>query len=99
MKSFKFFLIPLLIAGCLPLWNCAKAKPAVQPKPQTVAPAPAKTPPKTDPGVELIRVPDKTIIPVEEKKLAAKESPVNGLAADDAVIERGIEVLRKLAKR
>ncbi len=85
MKSFKFILIPLVIAGCLPLWNCAKGKPAVQLKPQAAVPAAQQTPPKADPGVELIRVPDKTIIPVEEKKLAAKESPVNGLA-DDAVI-------------
>jgi len=85
MKSFKFILIPLVIAGCAPLYNCAKAKPAVQPKPQTAIAAPQPTPPKADPEAELIRVPDKTIIPVEEKKLTTKESPLNGLA-DDAVI-------------
>ncbi len=86
MKSFKNILIPLVLAGSLPLMNCAKAKPAVQPKAEIPVSAPAAPPPKANPDVEVIHVPDQTIIPAEEKLLAAKDTPANGLTADEAVI-------------
>jgi len=86
MKFLRLTLISLIIAGSFPLLSCSKHKPAVQPPPQTKPAAQEKTPPKIDPAVEVIRVPDQTIIPPEEKKRAVKDNPANGAAVDETVI-------------
>ncbi|MCX6567297.1 MAG: transglycosylase SLT domain-containing protein [Candidatus Aminicenantes bacterium] len=86
MKSSKLVLIYILLAGCLSLLDCSKNKPVIQPQPETRASAPAVEPPAANPAVEVIKVPEKTVIPVEEKKLAANGVLVNGQAADDAAI-------------
>jgi membrane-bound lytic murein transglycosylase D len=87
MKSFKIALLLLIIAGCLPLVDCARSKPAVQPNPQAAAPGPERAQPnKEKPAADAEASREKTIIPAEEKNLAAKDVPVNGLTEDDAVI-------------
>lgn len=81
------YIIPTL-AACFFLSSCAaKPEPVVSPPVQTrpAAPEPSpKTTAKTD--IEVLHSPDKTVIPAEEKKLAAGGISANGQAADEAVI-------------
>jgi membrane-bound lytic murein transglycosylase D len=75
------------LAGGLFLSSCAaKPQPVIQPPAETRPAEPEPSPAVEKPAVEILHSPDKTIIPVEEKKLAANRIPANGQAADEAVI-------------
>ncbi|MHB8054704.1 MAG: transglycosylase SLT domain-containing protein [Candidatus Aminicenantales bacterium] len=80
----RYVVIPLALAGCLFLIDCAKARPAIEPMVEVLPTSPA--PPRAAAPIPEKKPPDKTIIPVEEKKLAANGLSANGLTADDAVI-------------
>ena len=87
MRPSKRVRVFFLLAGCLSLLNCSKNKPVVLPSPPEIQSfGPPAPPAENTPPAQERKIPEKTIIPFEEKKLAADGVPVNGLADDDAVI-------------
>ncbi len=84
MRLRRYVLIPLALAGCLFLVNCAKPKPVIKPMVAVLPTSPAPPPPIAPP-VQEKTPPEKTIIPVEEKKLAA-ENGNKPQTADEATI-------------